>query len=202
MMRPALYSSQYAPGMDYSPSENIGKWIQRWRMVQVRQIFALGLQSLWGAFILILRDREYGITLDEFFEHIFSLEDVESKNLIWRVLEINLHKKSVFLMIGKQLSGNSKPKVSLKANLMNLVYTSNDLSISKYRDPGILIRNGFEDLSQLFMRFYGWYQNQDDIWLELASQERLPMTQFFEDNDCLKNQSRENLQGLADLAIP
>jgi hypothetical protein len=52
-------------------------------------------------------------------------------------------------------------------------------AIDNKNDISVLFNAGYKILLKLFLRFYSDYRAEDDIWKELARQQRLPMNKYF-----------------------
>ncbi len=176
MIRTALYLGEFAPNTPYLPSPAIRDWARRWRLVQIRQLYTFGLQCLWGAFLLRLGE-ERSLSFEEWLEwakihlpnHVFS----QSANdyLDDRCAQVGL-------------SGHWSEVHAKFDQACNLSTGFDEYSIylQAYRqrtDPAVLLRCGLEILTQLFIRFYEWHDQQAPVWNELSRNQRLPMADYF-----------------------
>ena len=70
LSRPALYLGEFQPGLVYEPSAGLVDWVQRWRMVEIRHLYTFGLQCLWAAFLLCLKEQDASLSFAEYMEWV------------------------------------------------------------------------------------------------------------------------------------
>lgn len=177
MLRPAMYLGEYAPGMLYRADKRIAAWAARWKMVEVRHLFTFGLQCLWAAFLMVLRERQDGMTLNDFMTWVEAefgtaafaqqanayLDDlchaVKLKGS-WR----DAHAE--FDRVCRQKTGRDEYSLYLDAR-------------AQRGDAAVILRHGLQILAQLFMRLHARHLAQDVIWREMAERERISLSEFF-----------------------
>ena len=178
LIRPALYLGEYRDGLTYTPDARLLAWMRRWRMVQVRQLYTFGLQCLWAAFLLHLGDDNGGMTFENYLGWV---GEQLPNGLVTMPFSVYLDSlgRAVGLSSGwqdasaffdeacRQATGHDEYSLYLKAS-------------AHRRDPRILLLYGLQMLSQLFLRFLPRHRDNDPIWQELATKQRLPMTSYFD----------------------
>ena len=146
-------------------------------MVAIRHHYTFGLQALWAAFILKLRDNKGGISLTEYMDWVkksygnkiysLSLSDYLNKRCSEVGLKANWQKShSEFSSACLQSTEMDEYSLFLEAD-------------KNYTDPDILLSVGIQSLTQLYLRYLAQYQNPREEWKEMAARERLPLNTFF-----------------------
>jgi predicted transcriptional regulator len=180
MLRPALYIGEYRPGLRYDPSLELGDWVKRWQMVEVRHIFTLGLQCLWAAFLLELNARN-DITKQEWAEWLNS-RIIENN---WNTSVENVSKK-ICQEAGVSANFNELRKITQQSFLLQSELDEYSLYLKanlNQTNSKLLFQTGAKILLQLYLRFYQDYSTQNPLWKEIASRPRLPIEQFFKSMD-------------------
>lgn len=176
-LRPALYLGEFAPGLFYQPAPELEDWAFRWKMVAIRHQYTFGLQALWAAFILRLRESQAGMSLLDYMD--WAGESFESKDLSSPLSEyLNKLCEEVGLESDWQRSQGQFSSACLQSTEMDEYSLFLEAS-RNYEDPDTLLRVGVQSLAQLYLRFLGQYLNQRDEWKEMANRERLSLNTFF-----------------------
>ncbi|MBM3137836.1 MAG: hypothetical protein FJZ98_06575 [Chloroflexi bacterium] len=183
MLRPALYLGEYAPNLPYQPTPELEDWVYRWRMVAVRHQYTFGLQALWAAFILQLRESKDGMSLSEFMG--WTEKSLGTKYYTSSLSDyLNKCCKEVGLTANWQKYHTQFSSACLQATEVD-EYSLFLEAYVNYAKPDILLGIGIQSLAQLYLRFLGEYQNPRKEWKEMAVRERLSLNTFFkfmEDN--------------------
>lgn len=177
LVRPALYLGEYQPGLLYQPDKRIAAWADHWKLVEVRHLFTFGLQCLWAAFLLVLRERALGLTLANFMSWVQSQITIavfeQSANVyldsLCHAVKLNGHWRDAHAAFDKacrQKGDRDEYSLYLDAR-------------EQWDDAATLVRNGLQIFAQLFLRFYHRHAAQDSIWLEMAKRERIPLADTF-----------------------
>lgn len=178
MIRPALYLGEYTSRLNYRPIPELEDWAFRWKMVAIRHQYTFGLQTLWGAFILRLRESVRGISLSEFMawtKNIISTKIFDAPlndYLNVRCKEVGLtgnwqKSHAGFAAACLQSTESDEYSLYLKAN-------------RNPADPEILLSVGLQSLVQHYLRFLHLYENPDVEWREMANRERLSINSFYD----------------------
>lgn len=176
-VRPALYLGHFAPGRPYQPAEALTDWASRWRVVQVRHSYTAALQALWAVFLDRLRhETGQSFTFNDFMAWVLDHLPVELARL-----PVNDYLGSLTEAVG--LSSSWVEAMPDFASACQIGAGLDEISLYQQledsnRDPSVLLKNALRILGQLFLRHYPLAQRRDILWLELADQPRLPLTQF------------------------
>ncbi len=191
MLRSTLYLTEYEAGKAYIPAPELKDWFQRWQMVQLRHFFTFGLQSLWGAFLLHLRDQDYGLTLEDFIAWALTQlpTELSAKEFSAYLGQLT---EEVGLAGGWQQAAPDFDQYCKQAAPQN-EYALYEDARKHHADKAVLFRRGIQILAQIFLRFYPQYKAANPVWRELAEQERLPLLQYFQELDGLLNQDNFSL---------
>ena len=176
-LRPALYLGEYAPNLKYQASLELQAWGLRWKLVEIRHLYTFGLQCLWAAFILQLRQAPGGIALPEFMAWL-------KDSLKGEVFDLELSKYLDKLCNEFDLTPDWKT-VHQKFDLACLQgcgldeYTCYTKASKSPTNPEVLLGYGVRILTQCFLRFHRWHLQNDTIWQEIANRERLSLESYF-----------------------
>jgi len=178
MLRPALYLGEYYPNAKYQPSPELEAWAFRWKMIAVRQHYTFGLQTLWGAFILQLRESKEGISLPEFMAWVKKTIDPKIFNA-----PLEAYLNSVCKSVGLRLDWQKSHKDFGDACLQKT--EKDEYSIFLYAnriptDPEVLLTVGLQTLISHYLRFLHLHQTPRQEWKEMAERERLSITSFYD----------------------
>ncbi len=178
MLRPALYLGEYRPKLNYQPIPELEKWAFRWKMVEVRHQYTFGLQALWGAFILRLRESVGGISL---LEYMTWAEKIIGKKVFNAPIADYLNGlcKSVGLTANWRISHTDFAAACLQPTEVD-EYSLYLKAAENPADPEILLLMGLRVLAQHYLRFLGDHQNPREEWKEMARRERLSIDSFYE----------------------
>lgn len=177
MLRSALYLFEYSPGKRYQPSDSLLDWVNRWQMVEVRHIFTFGLQAIWASFLLLLQSK-LKISKEEWLDWI----QMQVTSLGWNItvnqLGENLCSEENILRKFDELLDSKLEHINLATELDEY---SLFLKAEKNRnDPVVLFQIGIKILLQLYMRFYNVFNQQENIWNELANRPRISINSYFQ----------------------
>jgi hypothetical protein len=178
MIRPALYLGEYSANQIYHSSPELEDWAFRWKMVEIRHHYTFGLQALWGAFILKLREQTGGMPLSEFMGWA---RDVIGQKVFDLPLSQYLDTRcnDVGLRTNWQISHSEFATACLRASEKDeysLFLTANN----NPQDAGKLLSIGTQLLAQHFLRFFHLHQESRKEWKELAERERLSISSFYD----------------------
>lgn len=177
MLRPALYLGEYAPNLHYEPTPELEDWAFRWKMVAIRHHYTFGLQALWAAFILKLRDNKGGISLTGYMDWV--KKSYGNKNYSLSLSDyLNKRCSEVGLKANWQKSHGEFSSACLQSTEMD-EYSLFVEADKNSTDPDILLSVGIQSLTQLYLRYLAQYQNPREEWKEMAARERLPLNTFF-----------------------
>lgn len=180
MLRPALYLGEYIADSSYNPPIELRDWVKRWGMVEIRHLFTFGIQCLWAAFLIELRDKTQ-ITRQDWFK--WTKEKLNEN--AWQLTLKDLCQKLCAeagiscdwqLLPGKvardfgQNSGLDEYSLYLKAS-------------HGQADSVLLFSTGIRILLQLNLRYQTIYSHSGSIWAELALRGRIPLNEFFKNMD-------------------
>ena len=177
LLRPALYLGEYAPGLAYQPSPALQEWALRWRLVEIRHLYTFGLQCLWAAFLLQLRQQPGGIALPEFMDRVKEKLDAV-------VFDLNLGEYLDQLCAGVSLPPNWETahtgfdQACRQGSGLD-EYTCYLKAARSPTDAENLLGFGVRILAQSFLRFQHWHLQNAPIWQEMATRERLSLASFY-----------------------
>ncbi len=177
MLRPALYLGEYAPGMLYQPSSELADWAFRWKMVAIRHQYTFGMQALWGAFVLLLRESPDGMSLSGFVDwakKTIGAKDFDSPLGVY----LNQRCKEIGLRADWRDSHTKFASVCLQSTEQDEYSLFLEARINR-EDPEVLLAIGIKTLIQHYLRFLSFHQNPTATWLEMANRERLALTSFY-----------------------
>lgn len=178
MLRPALYLGEYVPNKIYQPTPELEDWVFRWKMVEIRHHYTFGLQTLWGAFILQLREHAEGISLSEFLSWV---KLTITAKIFDTPLDsyLTLRCKIAGLKSNWQESHAEFHSACLQSTRLDehSLYLEADRSPT---DPEVLLNTGLQILVQHFLRFFHIQQTPREEWKEMAYRERLSINSFYE----------------------
>ena len=177
MLRPAMYLGEYYPNIKYQPSPELEDWAFRWKMVTVRHHYTFGLQTLWGAFILQLRESKEGISLSEFMAWAKKTIDA---NIFDASLEGYLN--SVCESVGLSPKWQKSHKDFEDACLQKTEVDEYSIFLYANRnpnDPEVLLTVGLQTLISHYLRSLHFHQSPRPEWNEMADRERLSITSFY-----------------------
>jgi hypothetical protein len=168
---------EYSPGKRYQPSDSLLDWVNRWQMVEVRHIFTFGLQAIWASFLLLLQSK-LKISKEEWLDWI----QMQVTSLGWNItvnqLGENLCSEENILRKFDELLDSKLEHINLATELDEY---SLFLKAEKNRnDPVVLFQIGIKILLQLYMRFYNVFNQQENIWNELANRPRISINSYFQ----------------------
>ena len=177
MIRPALYLGEYYPSAKYLPSPEVEDWVFRWKMVAVRHHYTFGLQTLWGAFILNLKESKEGISLPEFMNWVKQTIEPKIFNASFEDY-LNSICESVGLRPNWQKSHKDFGEACLQKTEVD------EYSLFRYasrnpNDPEILLTVGLQTLISHYLRFLNYHQEPRPEFTEMANRERLPISHFY-----------------------
>lgn len=174
----ALYLGQYAKGQNYVPAAQLASWAGRWRMVVVRQLYSFGLQSLWAAFLLHLREQEGGLSFEAYLEWTGQqLGDATTRHPLADYLSGLC---GVFGLSGGWQDSCRKFDTACRIETGQDELSLFDLVIANRQEAAELLRLGVRILTQQFLRCLPRHLEEDPLWSDLAGRERLPISGFFE----------------------
>lgn len=176
-LRPGLYLGEFSPGLYYKPADELKDWASRWQMVQIRQLYTFGLECLWAAFLRHIGSLPRDITFEEYLEWLRRQLPAGTSEM-----SVSDYLDDLCFTIG--LAGSWRDVHSYYDDACRMDTESNEYSlyldtIENRRDNQVLIRNGLQILTQLFLRFYERYVERDPTWMELGTRERLPLNSFY-----------------------
>lgn len=178
MLRPALYLGEYSPKVNYQPSPELEDWVFRWQMVAVRHHYTFGLQSLWGAFVLRLREQENGMSLHEYTAWVKKTLGIKTYNSLLsdylNTLCKNVGLSANWQKVHKEFGDACLQKTEIDE--YSLFINANNAP----EDPEVLLSVGLQTLAQHYLRFLHQHQSPRPEWKEMAERERLPITSFYE----------------------
>ena len=178
MLRSALYLDEYQPGLMVQSSPQIQSWVSRWKLVEIRHMYTFGLQCLWAAFLLNLRNRPNGISIPEYVEWLKQTLDEGRFNLLMTDFLDKLC-LDIGLSDGWAISQNTFEQACSYSTSKD-EYTFYRSALKEQFDPGKLLNYGTHILAQLFLRFRRFHLQNDPLWSEMAVRERLPLKGFFQ----------------------
>lgn len=177
MFRPALYLGEYSPEVKYQPSSELEDWAFRWQMVAVRHHYTFGLQSLWGAFVLHLREQDVGLSIQEYMVWVKKTLGIKTfSSFLSDYLDILC--KNVGLSANWKKSHKEFENACLQKNEID-EYSLFIKANNAPEDPEILLSVGLQTLVQHYIRFLHQHQSPRLEWKEMAERERLPITSFY-----------------------
>lgn len=177
MLRPALYLNEYTSGKTYRPKPELQDWALRWKLVEIRHLYTFGLQSLWGSFLLHLRQQSRGISLQEFMDWV-------RERITPEIFDMHLNDYLNTLCAAAGLPDDWKtehPQFDQTCR-QNTGLDEYSLYLKASQNPTnaqILLGCGLQILTQLYLRFLHLHVKENQIWLEMAHRERLSLTSFF-----------------------
>lgn len=177
MVRPGLYLGEYSPGMNCVPSADVKPWSERWKMVEIRHMYTFGLQCLFAGFLLHLRNEMPGITFAEFMDWVVLQFPDDIANL-----PTADYLSSLCARVGHAQDWIKAYPQFAQACLQSSTFDEYSLfaqASKSRRDPRVLLNCGLQVLAQLFLRFLPKHESKDPIWIELAVQQRLPISDYF-----------------------
>jgi len=178
LIRPALYLGEYQDGLIYTPYAQLSAWAMRWRMVQVRQFYTFGLQCLWAAFLLHLRDCNGGVSFDNYLDWV-SCQLPEGLVMTPAGAYLDWLGGAVGLSPGWQDASLRFDETCRQATERD-EYTLYLRIRANRRDTRTLLTYGLQILAQLFLRLLPHHLDGDPLWRELATKQRLPMVLYFD----------------------
>ena len=176
MLRPALYLGEYKAGMFYKPSSELTEWAQRWQMVEVRHLYTFGIQCMWAAFLLELKEKLF-ITREEWDEWILSILNKQNWNLKFTDFIEKLCHDAGLKGNLIQLKQSVKLEFTLKSGLDE--YSLYLKALGHNGDSQSLLLTGIAILSQLYLRYFPVYSLDNEIWRSMATRERLPLNDYW-----------------------
>ena len=177
MIRRALYLGEYAPGRVYRPAKRLEKWSERWKMVEIRHMYSLGLQCLFAAFLLYLSQQNSGISFADWMDWAETqLPQGTAKSSGADFLNGRCH------AVG--LRGKWTGAIAAFGEACRQATALDEYSLfgQAYNGPSnaqVLLQRGFEILAQLFLRFLPRFRENKPEWKELAAEARLPISDYF-----------------------
>lgn len=176
MLRPALYLGQYQAGLTYQPTPAIQDWVWRWKLVEIRHLYTFGLQCLWAAFLLMLRDRPKGLSMAEYSELVQqSLGQAVYERPLADLLDEVC--SEVGLVSGWVTTDQSFGQACLLESGKD-EYTRYQEASKSHADPHKLLEHGLQILARLYLRYRRCDLQNDLVWLEMAQRQRLPLQGF------------------------
>ncbi|MBC8492824.1 MAG: hypothetical protein H8D43_03485 [Chloroflexi bacterium] len=177
LIRPALYLGEYRDGLAYTPDTRLLPWVTRWRMVQIRQFYTFGLQCLWASFLLRLRADNEGLTFEDYLGWVAGQlpDGLAAKPSATYLDSLG---RAAGLSSGWRDASTHFDEACRQAMECD-EYTLYKQARDNRRDAQVLLTCGLQMLAQLFLRFLLRHLNEDSLWQELATKQRLPMACYF-----------------------
>lgn len=189
-IRPTLYLMEFEAGRSYRPALGLERTALHWRLVTARHMYTFGLQCLWGAFLLRLREARGGLTFESFMSWVESFYSAEVMRtaLLDFVSQVGLD------------AGVEWASIDDFDDICNHGSDQNEYALyqearTNRKDPANLLRVGTLILMQVFLRFRPIHAKSDLAWNRMATQERLPIKSYF---DTMENSLKDGSKSLAD----
>lgn len=179
-LRSALYLGQFDVGQPYRPHTALQGWYERWRMVLVRHTYTTALQLLWYVFLEHLKARPTDTVPFEAF-----IDDIAAR------LPNGLAATSVSAYLDTLCAAVELNYPWQEASQLFHDACQLESGVDEYTlyiqelEPGDTLAQwltrALRILCQLFLRFRPLHEQRDAIWTVVASRQRLPIAQFFDD---------------------
>lgn len=181
-LRAVLYLGEFAAGQTYTAAPELQRTFARWQTVAARQQFTNGLQVLWHNFLEVLWSEAAvdGMTLDGFMQWVAGEFSPDSM-----VMTLADYIEAKWAAVGVAGRWGEAAASGAAAYAEAVKFKQDALTLFEEKAYGVTA--GFDMLLDLFLRFYPLHRDQDEIWLELATNagdgesHRLPLQRFFID---------------------
>jgi hypothetical protein len=176
-LRPALYLEEYGTQNYYQPASALADTAARWRMVTVRHTYTTAIQALWAVFLERLRSvPEQCLTFEAFMSWVITcLPDGVASMAVTNYLD---HLCAAVGLTADWTHSAPDFHEACRQDKEVDECTLYRRILDSEREAETLVPHALRILGQFFLRFYILSQEGNEIWLEVANQNRLPISRF------------------------